>query len=204
MKTQPTQKRSRQRVAEILKVTEQLVLEMPLEDITPTEIAKRAGLTRTSLYHFFPSKYEIFDALATQYYEELQQRVLTFFDPDERKNYRLAWAGISGIYADYFNKQPAAAILLLGRKDAKQFSFTDTQSNSLVADDLRRLMKDYTDLPEHAGSSVPGVDIFQIIVELMTATFSFGMRKEGRISKKISEEAKNAALAYIDTRIRPS
>ena len=202
MKTQPTQKRSQKRVAEILKITEQLILEMPLEDITPTEIAKRANLTRTSLYHFFPSKYEIFDALASQYYEEIQTHVMKFFNPAERKNYRLAWAGISGIFADFFNKRPAAAILLLGRKDAKQFSFSDTKSNSLVAYDLRRLMEDYTDLAEHSRSDVPSVDIFQIIVELMTATFSFGMRKEGRISKQISEEAKNVSLAYIDTRIR--
>lgn len=202
MKTQPSQKRSQKRVSDILKVTEQLIVEMPLEDITPTEIAKRAGMTRTSLYHFFPSKYEIFDALASQYYQELHDRVFTYFDPSERKDYRSAWAGISGIYAEFFNKKPAAATLLLGRKDAKQFSFTDTKSNSLVAYDLRQLMQNHTDLAEHAGRDVPSVDIFQIIFEVMTATFSFGMRREGRISKKISEEAKNASLAYIDARMR--
>ena len=59
-------------------------------------------------------------------------------------------------------------------------------------------MKEHTDLQAYAEFDKSG-DLFQIVLELMTATFAFGVRREGRISKKTREEAKAATLAYIDT-----
>jgi len=59
MKTTPSQQRSIDRVSEILSAAEKLIQELPIDDITSTMIAKRAKVTRTSLYHFFPSKFDI-------------------------------------------------------------------------------------------------------------------------------------------------
>ena len=202
MKTQPSQKRSEARVANILEVTEQLILDMPLEEITPTQIARRADITRTSLYHFFPSKFDIFDVLASKYYAEIQERVIEYFTPSERKDYREAWSGISCVYSRYFNDHPAAAILLLGRKDDKRIAYTDTRSHSEFAGDLSRLMEQYTDMPVQCIRKTAGADVFHIVVELFVATFSFGMRKDGRISKRIEEEAGKVSLSYIDARLR--
>ena len=199
MKTQPAQQRSKEKVADILAATEELINEMPLDDITSTMIAKRANVTRTSLYHFFPSKYDIFDALSSQYREELREKVINYFDPDKHTDYRVAWDGISGVFSRFFNRNPTASILLLGRKASRQIRYTDEAGASTFATELSRLMKEHTDLQAYAAEFDRSGDLFQIVLELMTATFAYGVRREGRISKKTREEAKAATLAYIDS-----
>ncbi len=199
MKTQPSQQRSRVKVAEILAAAEELINEMPLDDITSTMIAKRANVTRTSLYHFFPSKYDIFDALSAQYREELREKVNSYFDPDKHTDYRVAWDGISGVFSRFFNRNPTASILLLGRKSSRQIRYTDEAGASTFATELSRLMKEHTDLQAYAAEFDKSGDLFQIVLELMTATFAYGVRREGRISKKTREEAKAATLAYINS-----
>ena len=202
MKTQPIQKRSIEKVAEILEAAEELINEMPLDDITSTMIAKRAGVTRTSLYHFFPSKFDIFDALSAKYRDELRNKVIAYFDPDKHTDYRVAWDGISGVFSRYFNRNPTASILLLGRQASRQIRYADEAGASSVARELSRLMKEHTDLRTYAEEMDKSGDLFQIVLELLTATFAYGVRREGRISKKTREEAKAATLAYIDSCLR--
>jgi AcrR family transcriptional regulator len=199
MKTNPSQQRSITRVADILSAAEELIEELPLEDITPTMIAKRAGVTRTSLYHFFPSKFDIFDALSANYRAEMRKEVINYFDPDHQSDYRVAWDGISGVFSKFFNKNPVAAILLLGRKAPRQIRYTDEAGNAVFAKDLSRLMREHTDLQAYSMQTDASGDLFQVVLELLTATFALGMRKEGRISKKTREDAKAATLAYITT-----
>lgn len=199
MKTTPSQQRSIERVADILAAAEELINEMPIDDITSTMIAKRASVTRTSLYHFFPSKFDIFDALSTKYREELREEVIKYFDPDQHTEYRIAWDGISGVFSRFFNSHPTASILLLGRKSSRQIRYTEEASASTFAKELSRLMREHTDLQAYAADFDKSGDLFQIVLELMTATFAYGVRREGRISKKTREEAKAATLAYIDS-----
>ena len=199
MKTIPTQERSVARVADILSAAEELIQELPIDDITSTMIARRAGVTRTSVYHFFPSKFDIYDALSKQYRAELKEEVIRFFDPDQRSDYRVAWDGISGVFTKFFNKNPTASILLLGRKASRQIRYTDEASSSRFARELSRLMREHTDLQSYAADLDASGDLFQVVLELLTATFAMGVRREGRITKKTREKAKEATLAYINS-----
>ena len=199
MKTIPTQERSVARVADILSAAEELIQELPIDDITSTMIARRAGVTSTSVYHFFPSKFDIYDALSKQYRAELKEEVIRFFDPDQRSDYRVAWDGISGVFTKFFNKNPTASILLLGRKASRQIRYTDEASSSRFARELSRLMREHTDLQSYAADLDASGDLFQVVLELLTATFAMGVRREGRITKKTREKAKEATLAYINS-----
>lgn len=199
MKTTPTQQRSINRVSEILSAAEELIQELPIDDITSTMIAKRAGVTRTSVYHFFPSKFDVYDALSKKYRSELREEVTKYFDPDQRPDYRVAWDGIAGVFSRFFNRNPTAAILLLGRKASRQIRYTDEASSSGFAKEISRLMREHTDLQTYAADMDASGDIFQVVLELLTATFALGMRREGRISKKTRDEAKAATLAYINS-----
>jgi AcrR family transcriptional regulator len=202
MKTKPLQERSKKRVDDILGAAEELIGEMPIDEITSTMIANRAKITRTSLYHFFPSKYDIFDALSTRYREQLHKEVIRYFDPAHDTNYRVAWDGISGVFSRFFNKNPTASILLLGRKASRQIRYTEEGASSELARELSNLMREHTDLKSIAADLDSSDDLFQIVLELLTATFAYGVRREGRITRKTREEAKTATLAYIDTCLR--
>lgn len=204
MRKAPGQKRSQEKIDEVLSVAEQLLYEMPLDDITPTVIAERAGVTRTSLYHFFPSKFDIFNELAKRYYHEIEQLVVEYFDPCHDTDYREAWSGLSGVYRKYFNRNPAAAILLLGHKDAKQTFVIDEHSQLELATNIGNLMAKKTTLRQRLKDDIAnpdqgGSDIFEVVINMMTSLFSLGMRKEGKISENTQNKAEKASLAYLDS-----
>lgn len=202
MRHTPAQKRSSSKVEEILSATEALLLTTPLEDITTKMIADRAGVTRTSMYHFFPSKIDVFDALTERYYTQLQEEIVAFFDPNSRQEYHRAWIGVSAVYKQFFQKTPAAAVLLLGRKGAKQAIFGDSVSEEKLANNISALMAQHTNLPDVMKGDPPAPDFFQFILRLMTSLFSAGVRKEGLISPKIEQEVRTATIAYIDASLR--
>ena len=73
--------KAEERVARILAATEALLTDHDPEELTLTQIANAAGLKRTLVYHSFPSKNDIFEAIASRYYDKLKQRCIDYFDP---------------------------------------------------------------------------------------------------------------------------
>ncbi len=68
----PVQKRGQQRVDAILDAAEVVFGEMGVESATTNAIAERAGASVGSLYHFFPNKDAILQALAERYAESVK------------------------------------------------------------------------------------------------------------------------------------
>lgn len=66
-KREPRQERGQRRVEEILDATEALILEVGATACSVQELAKRSGASVGSIYHFFPTKEAIFDALRERY-----------------------------------------------------------------------------------------------------------------------------------------
>ncbi len=70
-RTQPVQKRAQERRNQILGVTADLLEEVGQDDLTTILVAKRAGVSVGTLYHYFPNKYAIMYALAEQWVGEM-------------------------------------------------------------------------------------------------------------------------------------
>jgi AcrR family transcriptional regulator len=68
----PRQERGRRRVDEILDAAEELVAEVGAGAASVQEIARRAGSSVGSIYHFFPTKDAIFDALRARFEEDVR------------------------------------------------------------------------------------------------------------------------------------
>ncbi len=72
----PRQERGRRRVDEILDAAEVLIVEVGPAATAIQEIARRAGASVGSIYHFFPTKDAIFDALRARYDAEAGQMLV--------------------------------------------------------------------------------------------------------------------------------
>jgi AcrR family transcriptional regulator len=70
-RAQPIQKRAQERRQQILELTAQLLEEVGQDDLTTILVAKRAGVSVGTLYHYFPNKYAILYALAEQWVGEM-------------------------------------------------------------------------------------------------------------------------------------
>lgn len=67
----PQQARGRVRVEQILDITEQLLVQRGYDALTTNAIAAEAGISVGALYHFFPNKVAILEALVARYYAQL-------------------------------------------------------------------------------------------------------------------------------------
>jgi len=72
----PVQKRGQLRVEAILDAAEAVFGDMGVEAGTTNAIAERAGASVGSLYHFFPNKAAILEALTVRYAESMQNLLL--------------------------------------------------------------------------------------------------------------------------------
>jgi len=68
----PVQGRSHETVERILAAASQLLKAAPIEQITTSRIAERAGISVGALYRFFPEKQSIIDAIAVRHVEEFR------------------------------------------------------------------------------------------------------------------------------------
>jgi len=190
-----------ERVAQILAATETLLLERSFEDLTLTEIAQEAGLARTLVYHFFPSKHDIFEALSARYYDALKERCIAYFDPEAELDLRAACGGVAGVYARYFNENPVAAKLLLGSSGGGGQVFTAARPEASFSKVVGQLVAGRTSLARRDVDQGAFPDVVQVSIELMSTLFSFWIRKEGRISERISDDAADLAASYLETMI---
>ena len=71
-RSEPIQKRALARRANILQVTALALEEVGQDDLTTILVAKRAGVSVGTLYHYFPNKYAILHALGEQWIGEIE------------------------------------------------------------------------------------------------------------------------------------
>ena len=71
-RNEPIQKRALARRANILHVTALALEEVGQDDLTTILVAKRAGVSVGTLYHYFPNKYAILHALGEQWLGEVE------------------------------------------------------------------------------------------------------------------------------------
>ena len=73
----PKQERGRDTVANIIGAARSLLRRLPLDDITTTRIARKAGVSIGGLYRFFPDKQSIVDAIAVHHVRAFRELVQT-------------------------------------------------------------------------------------------------------------------------------
>jgi AcrR family transcriptional regulator len=69
----PQQDRGQRRVDSLLDAAEQVIAEVGIDAASTNAIAERAGASMGSLYHFFPSKEALIEALARRFAERKRQ-----------------------------------------------------------------------------------------------------------------------------------
>lgn len=74
-RNKPVQERALKQIENILNTTAQLLDQVGQDDLTTILVAKHAGISVGTLYHYFPNKYAIMYALAEQWVNEMQKAI---------------------------------------------------------------------------------------------------------------------------------
>jgi AcrR family transcriptional regulator len=80
----PTQARSRERLRRVLAAADQVLAREGAAAFTTNRIARVAGVPVGSVYHYFPDKAAVVEALAVAYWRDLADLVAAAAEADER------------------------------------------------------------------------------------------------------------------------
>ena len=196
----PRQERGRRRMDEILDAAEALVAEVGTGATSIQEIARRAGASVGSIYHFFGTKEAIFDALRARYESQAREKA------DEMIAGADAWAGLPlrefvermlDPFADFLERAPvhfALATTAAGHRLPKDAS-TDAALRRALGALVERRYPGLT--PEECGLRA---DVMMGIGEGVATHLA---RAEPAARRRLVAELKRATRGYLSTYEEP-
>jgi AcrR family transcriptional regulator len=125
----PRQDRSTQRVELILDTTAALIDEVGYGNITPTLIARRAGMSGPAIYRYFDDLDAIVCALAERNLERYLERSQALLEASE--DWQGAIAGTVTVYSEFYRDEPGFRWLRLGDPIAGNL-LSETEGNKTL------------------------------------------------------------------------
>jgi AcrR family transcriptional regulator len=136
------QKRAQERRNLILGVTAELLEEVGQDDLTTILVAKRAGVSVGTLYHYFPNKYAIMYALAEQWVGEMDVALQALeIEPVESYSVkRFVESSVERMLAVYTNQQGLLPLVqaMYGVPELKEL---DLVHDELIITSMARMFK---------------------------------------------------------------
>lgn len=199
--TKPKQERSQKRMETMLETTEKLLLSIGIEKISIPEIANASGVPRTSIYQFFPTKYDILRHIALAHLNDLVKqlgqtavRVLTENPKASIDEYgRLLTESMIRATAKFFNESEIASLLILSGPFTRQAYLEYQIELKKVSEGVRKALEMIK-----VDNYVPQKpDTLTILMELIFTCMKHGYYNESYISEAIIQEAYRMAIAYL-------
>ncbi|MEG0483446.1 TetR/AcrR family transcriptional regulator [Acinetobacter piscicola] len=198
---QPKQERTQKRMEKVIATTQELLLTIGIEQISIPEIANASGVPRTSIYQFFPSKYDILRHIALMHLnvliKQLGQAAVRVLTENPKasveENGKLLTASLIRTTANYFNESDVASLIILSGPFTRQAYLEYQVELQKLSEGVRKaleMIKVESYVPESP-------DILTIIMELIFTYMKHGYYNDNYISEDIIQEAYRMAIAYL-------
>lgn len=198
---QPKQERTQKRMDKVIRTTQEMLIIQGVEAISIPEVAKVSGVPRTSIYQFFPTKYDLLRHIGLLHLNDLidafrqtaTQILLKNQGASIEKYSVLLTAGMIKTAAKFYNQSDIASMLILSGPFTRQAYIEYQIELQKVSQGIRQALKlieidDY--LPQQP-------DCLTILIELVFTCMKHGYYKENQISMAICQEAYRIAIAYL-------
>jgi len=110
----PTQARSRRRLRRVLDAADALLAAEGADAFTTRAVARFAGVPVGSVYHYFPDKDAIAEALAVRYWSDFEDLVAGVAEADEQQPFEDPGAAVLDVLAAGFRARPGFLALWYG------------------------------------------------------------------------------------------
>jgi AcrR family transcriptional regulator len=189
----PVQKRSRDRVKKILDAAEAIIAESGWGAATSHAIAKRAGVPPAGVYHFFPDRYMIYDALTERNSQEFGDAF-----PDKMSQADIqAWPDIINLFIDLINdycvSNKAARELSFGCDGEYETRWSTSTHHASLSESLRVLYCHHFDLKNIDRLPTK----FDLMADFVVTGFTQAVKNGDPVNYEILDEMRHAVVAYI-------
>lgn len=191
----PSQRRSRERVENILEAATALIAEAGSDAMRMSEVAERAGISIGSLYQYFPDKAAIIRTLAERYNAQGRECIeAELADVRDMAGLRTAFGGLIDIYYGLFLAEPVMRDVWSGMqadKTLREVELEESRANgALLVDVLVRLKPDVD--PEDLACSA------FLIMSLGEATMRLAISVERAEGDALVEAYKRMVLRELE------
>lgn len=191
---QPVQERSRRTVRRLLREADRLLPESGIEGFSMIALAERAGVNRATAYHYFPTRYAVFNALAQRYLDDFIELVRADIDPAD-DDWRTTLARLIAYTSQLYQDQPVARLLFLGGGVTPEI---ETAHHDLHNRRIADLMRELIEAGAGAPRQVADPDPYLLTVEAVIAVLAVSHRTASEIRHTYTEQATCLATAYLE------
>lgn len=186
-----TQARGRKRRDALLAAARALLAEQESDALTLVDVAERAGIPKSSAYHFYADILELYNELVAILDGELQAAIAQPIGAME------GWEQIVGEVIDraaaYFEAHPAAQRLMLASQTPPAVKRSSRHADIETSGLIEQHIDAHFVLP-----AIPDRDrIFFHAVEAADLMFGLSLFRHGALQSDMVEEAKKMACAYL-------
>jgi AcrR family transcriptional regulator len=136
----PTQARSRERLRRVLDAADRVLVDEGAGAFTTTRIAQVAGVPVGSVYHYFPDKEAIVEALAKRYWSQFADLVAAAADTDEQSPLDDPAGAVLDALAAGFRGQPGFLALWYGGLRTEQIRDSTRPTREAIARSVSRIL----------------------------------------------------------------
>ncbi|MCX7997095.1 MAG: TetR/AcrR family transcriptional regulator [Patescibacteria group bacterium] len=190
----PTQRRSRSRVASILRSSEKIFSRVGYEAATTNAIADNAKIPIGSLYQYFRNKQAILRALAEQYIAEYRDLFIRSIEANNAaKDHKTIMDYIIDVTIEYYQEHPAFMVVFYGAISENEFA-------KISEEFLQELIKIGVD---YYHRKCPNFDrqklevIITVLIKSTRSIFPIAVRPDGSVDERYRTELKRLATAYF-------
>lgn len=191
----PQQKRSQQRIRQIVEATRRLLEEGEAEAITTSVVAAEAGVPVSSVYRYFPNIYSIHQTLLEEFKSATDAIILARLNDPEDTDWRVSLTGMISGLRQLIDDNPAYGAVLRLTLTTHELRSVREAWNLRLADQLARRWRDGAD-----GFSGGDPDLVaRMTVEIYSAAevLMFENRENEARAEAIFNEALVALRRYL-------
>ncbi|MGI2029623.1 TetR/AcrR family transcriptional regulator [Endozoicomonas acroporae] len=187
------QARSLERRRKILSVAREMITTASTPSLSLYDIAHKADIPPSSLYHFFPKIEVLLQALAEEVFDAFDECVSRPL-PDQEINH---WSDIGFILEtrmqQYYQQNEMARALILGQHLHVDILVADHQHDDDLGRQIESIYQRYFELPVLPGD----YNIFAIALQIADKVYAMSHQEFGNITPTMAMEGWRAARAYL-------
>jgi AcrR family transcriptional regulator len=196
----PTQARSRERLRRVLDAADEVLAQDGAAAFTTNRIAQSAGVPVGSVYHYFPDKEAIVQALALSYWSDFEDLVAAAAEIDEREPLADPGAVVIDALAAGFRARPGFLALWYGELRTEQVRNATRPTRSAIARSVERILHVHWPAAPPAAHAMAA----QMVVLAGDGLLREAFRIDPRGDVRLLAESKIMLDAYLVARLGAS
>jgi AcrR family transcriptional regulator len=187
------QRRGVLRREKLLRAAGELIVRMPLSEVTYAEVCERAGIPPSSAYHFYADLDAICHALLVLDQAGLNDALMRPMTPVQSRT----WQSVVGCFVDraarYNRSHPVAAKLAIGGQTPPHLKRVDRDADRVRSGLALRALEKLFVLPSFPRNH----QVAFLTIEIVDTVFTASMIESGRLTSAYVKLAKTAAIGFL-------